>query len=73
MSPSMVGHDLYLRRTSTTGAVSVHQHRVWSTDLFLAAQQREVDRENAEVTGDGPRLAAVAVITREQYRALPNT
>jgi hypothetical protein len=59
--------DIYLRHTGTDGTSFVQLHRVWDGSLFLTARVNEAQQANAKVKGDAPRLAAVKVITREDY------
>lgn len=63
----LVGYDLYLRHTDAAGHAVVREHRVWDGEKFALSQQAEAHKLNAEAK-DGPRKAAVEVITREQYR-----
>lgn len=61
--------DLYLRHTDTQGRSTVTLHRVWDADRFLAARVAEAAKANADVKGDEPRKAAVAIATEADYRA----
>ena len=59
--------DIYLRYTDVDGNVYVRDHRVWDAALFLASQEADARKMNADVKGDKPRRASVQQITHDQY------
>lgn len=66
--------EIYVRHTSTTGAQTLSEHRVWDADRFYAARQADVDAENARAQRDAGAkpitgFASVEPITRAQYLA----
>jgi hypothetical protein len=61
MSRSMVCHDLYLRHTDKEGNTVIVEHRVWDSELFIAAQQAAAAKEGGK--------SAVEVVTRDDYLA----
>jgi hypothetical protein len=65
--PSMVGSDLYLRHTSTSGDVDVRLHRVWDVDRFLTARQDECRDLNRKAKPGEPQKARVDMIDRATY------
>jgi hypothetical protein len=67
MSDTLICRDLYLRYIDTEGRTRVQMHRVWNADRFLEARAAEAQKLNADVEGDGKRLAVVEVITAKQY------
>lgn len=63
--------DLHLRHIDTGGHATVQCHRVWDTDLFLAARQREASELNAKAVKEDPKapqLAKVEMITAADYQ-----
>jgi hypothetical protein len=67
MSTDMVCREVWIRHTSTDGQSHVFEHRVWDAERFIASQQAAAQKLNADVKGDGKRLANAEQITRNQY------
>jgi uncharacterized protein YqfA (UPF0365 family) len=65
----MTSLDIFMRYTSTDGAVTTASHGVWDKQRFLDARQAEADKENAKARNEGRKaLAKAEQITAEQYR-----
>ena len=65
---TMVVRDLHVRYTYPDGRMRVQCHRVWNAQLFMEARVAEASNLNAEVKGDGKRLANVSLISAAEYQ-----
>lgn len=70
MAPALLGRDIFMRHTSTTGASYVQSHRVWDADRFVAAQAKAAADLNTDARKDDPAAPARAKaeqITEDQF------
>ncbi len=68
-SDTIVGRDIYMRHTDTEGRSYVNEHRVWDAKKFVNSQAKAAADLNANVKGDGKRLAKAEQITKAVYLA----
>ena len=65
-APQLTGHDLYLQYTDPDGRTHIQEHRVWDSEVFIAARMAEVQRANNE-RKPGTGAAKVELSNREAY------
>jgi hypothetical protein len=62
--------EIYMLGTSTDGAKTYSEHRVWNADLFITTRQVEARNANADAKArNKPAKASAEQITLAQYRA----
>lgn len=64
---TLLGRDIFLRHTTSSGDSYVMSHRVWDAERFIASQQAAADKVNEQAKDDTQRKARVEQITAEQY------
>lgn len=62
----MESRDVYLKRTTAKGKVTITHHRAWDVDRFLANQQEQARKDSAREPKDAYQIS---MATEAEYKA----